>query len=45
MNKYKPKLIRFTEKQWDKLKKNREKTTIPIAVQVRIAVDEYIKKK
>ena len=40
---YKQKLIRFTEKQWQQLIERRDKTTIPIAVQVRLAVDEYLK--
>jgi len=41
--KYKQKLIRFTEKQWKQLIERRDKTTIPIAVQVRLAIDEYFK--
>ena len=41
---YKPKLIRLTTKQWEKLERHRDISTIPVAVQIRIAVDEYIKK-
>ena len=37
-------LIHLTEQQKTFLKKRMEKTKIPMAVQIREAIDEYIKK-